>query len=90
MGDGRVKMKCWEKYGTGCVRRRYVVEAKSKAKQRTAESIGRGSWLGSREAGRNDESDPPHEKEQEGEVAIAREEMHSRSDPVKGEITYRC
>ena len=30
-----------------------------------------------------------HEKEQEVEVAIAREEIHSRSEPVKGDITYR-
>ena len=30
-----------------------------------------------------------NEKEKEGEVAIARVDMHSRSDPVKGDITYR-
>ena len=32
----------------------------------------------------------PHEKEQEGEVDIVMEKMHSRSDPAKGDITYRC
>ena len=32
----------------------------------------------------------PHEKDQEGEVAIAREEMHSRSEPVNINRTYRC
>ena len=30
----------------------------------------------------------PHEKEKEGEDAIAREDMHSRSEPVKGDMTY--
>ena len=34
------------------------------------------------------ESISPYEKEQEGEVAIAREEMHSWSEPVRGDITY--
>ena len=31
-----------------------------------------------------------HKKEQEGKVAITREEMHSRSELVNGNITYRC
>ena len=51
-----------QKYGAVCVRRGCVVEAKSRAQQRTAESSGRGSWLGSHETGRNDRSDlPPRE-----------------------------
>ena len=32
----------------------------------------------------------PHEKDQEREVDIAREAMHSRYEPVKGDIAYRC
>ena len=32
----------------------------------------------------------PHKKEQEGELAITREEMHSWSEPIKGDITYEC
>ena len=30
----------------------------------------------------------PHEKGQEGEVDIARKEMHSWSEPVRGDMTY--
>ena len=32
----------------------------------------------------------PYENEQEGKVAIEREEMHSRSEPVNSDITYTC
>ena len=39
--------------------------------------------------GKTSEMISPHEKEKEGEVDILREEMHSRSDAVKGNITYR-
>ena len=38
--------------------------------------------------GETSEAISPHEKEQEGEVYIARGEMHSRSEPVRGDITY--
>ena len=40
--------------------------------------------------GENIEAISPHEKYQEVEVAIAREDMHSRSKTVKVNITYRC
>ena len=30
----------------------------------------------------------PHKNDQEGEVPIVREEIHSRSEPVNGNITY--
>ena len=38
--------------------------------------------------GKTRESISPHEEEQEGKVAIAREDMYFRSNPIKGDITY--
>ena len=58
--------------------------------QRTARSSGRKIWLGNRYAGKTMEAISPHEKEQESELTIAREDMHSLSEPVKGDITYIC
>ena len=83
-------MECWDKYITGCmmlecVSRQIVGKNKEWPKVVVEEAVPEAARLGEMI-----EAIYPHEKEQEGEVAIAMEEIHSRYEPVKGEITYRC
>ena len=83
-------MECREKYGAGCVRRgalrrRRIGHNKKRPKVVAEEASSEVARLG-----KTIEVIFPHEKEQEGEVAIAREGMHLWSEPVKGNTTYRC
>ena len=83
-------MDCQEKYGAVCMRHGCVAEAKGRAQQRSSESSNEEAGSESARLDKKIEAISPNEKEQEGEVAISREEMHSRSKPIKGNITYRC